>query len=156
MSITALFLSVSFQYNNIYSLGLIQWWFHWLAGQKQQSVDQFLSRLPQSVIKDGKIIDVRSGVANIIKVCNSVAWNMAPSTLRNMKTALYLWWSVNGTLKLLVLFSLLAQFCSKDPKSTQLHCIYCDFLLCHFQQGGEGHSDVKVLDTPVLQEIKSR
>ncbi|XP_020622352.1 UBX domain-containing protein 11-like isoform X1 [Orbicella faveolata] len=58
-------------------------------GQKQQSVDQFLSRLPQSVIKDGKIIDVRSGVANVIK-------------------------------------------------------------------GGEGHSDVKVLDTPVLQEIKSR
>jgi len=58
-------------------------------GQKQQSVDQFLSRLPQSVIKDGKIIDVRSGIANVIK-------------------------------------------------------------------GGEGHSDVKVLDTPVLQEIKSR
>ncbi|KAL9969758.1 hypothetical protein ACROYT_G022014 [Oculina patagonica] len=58
-------------------------------GQKQQSVDQFLSRLPQSVIKDGKIIDVRSGVANVIK-------------------------------------------------------------------GGEGQSDVKVLDTPALQEIKSR
>lgn len=38
-------------------------------GQKQQSVDQFLSRLPQSVIKEGKIIDVRSGVANVIKVC---------------------------------------------------------------------------------------
>ncbi|RMX52794.1 hypothetical protein pdam_00021372, partial [Pocillopora damicornis] len=58
-------------------------------GQKQQSVDQFLSRLPQSVIKDGKIIDVRSGVGNIIK-------------------------------------------------------------------GGERQSDVQVLDTPVLQEIKLR
>ena len=43
-----------------------------LVGQKQQSVDQFLSRLPQSVIKDGKIIDVRSGIANVIKVCNSL------------------------------------------------------------------------------------
>ena len=32
-------------------------------------MDQFLSRLPQSVIKEGKIIDVRSGVANVIKVC---------------------------------------------------------------------------------------
>lgn len=41
------------------------------TGQRQQSVDQFLSRLPQSVIKEGKIIDVRSGVANIIKVCQS-------------------------------------------------------------------------------------
>ena len=40
------------------------------SGQKQQSVDQFLSRLPQSVIKDGKIIDVRSGVENVIKVCS--------------------------------------------------------------------------------------
>lgn len=58
-------------------------------GQKQQSVDQFLSRLPQSVIKDGKIIDVRSGVENIIK-------------------------------------------------------------------GEERQSDVQVLDTPVLQEIKLR
>ncbi|KAJ7378359.1 UBX domain-containing protein 11 [Desmophyllum pertusum] len=58
-------------------------------GQKQQSMDQFLSRLPQSVIKDGKIIDVRSGVANVIK-------------------------------------------------------------------GAEGQSDVKILDTPALQEIKSR
>ena len=44
-----------------------------VVGQKQQSVDQFLSRLPQSVIKDGKIIDVRSGVASVIKVCHSVA-----------------------------------------------------------------------------------
>ena len=44
--------------------------FVFVSGQKQQSVDQFLSRLPQSVIKDGKIIDVRSGVANVIKVCN--------------------------------------------------------------------------------------
>lgn len=58
-------------------------------GQKQQSVDQFLSRLPQSVIKDGKIIDVRSGVENVIK-------------------------------------------------------------------GGERQSDIQVLDTPVLQEIKLR
>ena len=38
------------------------------SGQRQQSVDQFLSRLPQSVIKEGKIIDVRAGVANVIKV----------------------------------------------------------------------------------------
>jgi len=73
-----------------------------------------------------------------------------------MKTVLYLWCSANGTLKLLVLFSLLAQFGSKELKSTQLHRIYCNYLLCHSQQGGEGHSDVKVLDTPVLQEIKSR
>lgn len=58
-------------------------------GQRQQSVDQFLSRLPQSVIKEGKIIDVRSGVANVIK-------------------------------------------------------------------GVSGHSDIKVLETPVLQDIKSR
>lgn len=58
-------------------------------GQRQQSVDQFLSRLPQSVIKEGKIIDVRSGVANVIK-------------------------------------------------------------------GASGHSDIKVLETPVLQDIKSR
>lgn len=57
--------------------------------QRQQSVDQFLSRLPQSVIKEGKIIDVRSGVANVIK-------------------------------------------------------------------GVSGHSDIKVLETPVLQDIKSR
>ena len=35
-------------------------------------MDQFLSRLPQSVIKEGKIIDVRSGVANVIKVCKGV------------------------------------------------------------------------------------
>ena len=57
-----------------------------LVGQKQQSVDQFLSRLPQSVIKDGKIIDVRSGIANVIKVCNSLYgvilmienWNCQP------------------------------------------------------------------------------
>ena len=34
-------------------------------------MDQFLSRLPQSVIKEGKIIDVRSGLANVIKVCQS-------------------------------------------------------------------------------------
>lgn len=52
-------------------------------------MDQFLSRLPQSVIKEGKIIDVRSGVANVIK-------------------------------------------------------------------GVSGHSDIKVLETPVLQDIKSR
>lgn len=58
-------------------------------GQRNQSVDQFLSRLPQSVIKEGKIIDVRSGLANVIK-------------------------------------------------------------------GGTGHSDVKVLETPALQDIKSR
>ena len=32
-------------------------------------MDQFLSRLPPSVIKEGKIIDVRSGVADVIKVC---------------------------------------------------------------------------------------
>ena len=36
-------------------------------------MDQFLSRLPQSVIKEGKIIDVRSGVANVIKVCKFLA-----------------------------------------------------------------------------------
>ena len=35
-------------------------------------MEQFLSRLPQSVIKEGKIIDVRSGVANVIKVCNLI------------------------------------------------------------------------------------
>ena len=35
-------------------------------------MDQFLSHLPQSVIKEGKIIDVRSGVANVIKVCEVV------------------------------------------------------------------------------------
>ena len=35
-------------------------------------MDQFLSRLPQSVIKDGKIIDVRSGVENIIKVASQI------------------------------------------------------------------------------------
>lgn len=58
-------------------------------GHKQQSVDQFLSQLPQSVIKDGKIIDVRSGVENVIK-------------------------------------------------------------------GGARQTDVQILDTPVLQEIKSR
>lgn len=58
-------------------------------GQRQQSMEQFLSRLPQSVIKEGKIIDVRSGVASVIK-------------------------------------------------------------------GGAGHSDVKVLDTPALQDIKTR
>lgn len=58
-------------------------------GQRQQSVDQFLSRLPPSVIKEGKIIDVRSGVADVIK-------------------------------------------------------------------GGEGRSGVQVLNTPALQDIKSR
>lgn len=58
-------------------------------GQRQQSVDQFLSRLPPSVIKEGKIIDVRSGVADVIK-------------------------------------------------------------------GGAGHSGVQVLNTPALQDIKSR
>ena len=42
------------------------------TGQRNQSVDQFLSRLPQSVIKEGKIIDVRSGLANVIKVCNAL------------------------------------------------------------------------------------
>ena len=45
--------------------------FFYDTGQRQQSVDQFLSRLPQSVIKEGKIINVRSGVANVIKVCQS-------------------------------------------------------------------------------------
>lgn len=45
----------------------------YFTGQRQQSVDQFLSRLPQSVIKEGKIIDVRAGVANVIKV-RQVVW----------------------------------------------------------------------------------
>lgn len=45
-----------------------------LSGQRQQSMEQFLSRLPQSVIKEGKIIDVRSGVANVIKVCNLIGF----------------------------------------------------------------------------------
>ena len=31
-------------------------------------MEQFLSRIPNSVIKGGKIVDVRSGVANTIKV----------------------------------------------------------------------------------------
>lgn len=37
-------------------------------------MEQFLSRLPQSVIKEGKIIDVRSGVASVIKVCNLIVF----------------------------------------------------------------------------------
>jgi hypothetical protein len=41
-------------------------------------MDSFLSRLPQSVIKAGKIIDVRSGVEETIKVINKLIWNNAP------------------------------------------------------------------------------
>ena len=44
-------------------------------------MDQFLSRLPQSVIKEGKIIDVRSGVANVIKVCNLIDLGLFDRTL---------------------------------------------------------------------------
>lgn len=43
-------------------------WFVFPQGQKSESVDAFLSRLPQSVIKAGKIVDVRSGIAETIKV----------------------------------------------------------------------------------------
>ena len=32
------------------------------------SVDQFLQKLPASVIKDGKIIDVRSSISDIVQV----------------------------------------------------------------------------------------
>ena len=61
-------LSASFYRNHVFLLDFF------FPGQRQQSVDQFLSRLPQSVIKEGKIIDVRSGVANVIKVCKGVTY----------------------------------------------------------------------------------
>jgi len=33
------------------------------------SVDTFLSRLPQSVVRKGKIIDVRNGIQSVLQVC---------------------------------------------------------------------------------------
>ena len=70
-------MSMLFSLINVFRTGFLTTMFclFSLVGQKQQSVDQFLSRLPQSVIKDGKIIDVRSGIANVIKVCNSMEWS---------------------------------------------------------------------------------
>ena len=32
------------------------------------SVDQFLNKLPQSVIRDGKIIDIRGSISDAMKV----------------------------------------------------------------------------------------
>lgn len=73
-------------YYNVLSL-----FFSFLPGQKQQSVDQFLSRLPQSVIKDGKIIDVRSGVANVIKVCMTVWHDLEDSRFKFLLLLICLW-----------------------------------------------------------------
>jgi len=44
--------------------------FHWLLGT-QMTVEQFLSKLPQSVMKAGKIIDIRSSIGTSLQVfCN--------------------------------------------------------------------------------------
>ena len=37
-----------------------------LVGQRQVSLDQFLARLPQSVVKGGRVLDIRAGIRDTL------------------------------------------------------------------------------------------
>ena len=42
----------------------------WEVPGPKLSVEQFLSKLPQSVLRGGRVVDIRSGVSEAMKVCS--------------------------------------------------------------------------------------
>jgi len=57
--------------------------FHWLLGT-QMTVEQFLSKLPQSVMKAGKIIDIRSSIGTSLQVFFNLDYMYFSSFLSNL------------------------------------------------------------------------
>lgn len=53
-----------------------------LVGQRQMSLDQFLAKLPQSVVKGGRVLDIRAGIKDTLgqvkeKACGPIRTNIS-------------------------------------------------------------------------------